>query len=175
MTIATDGVPLVGTTARMINCGRALHRVPDETVYANLKDHLDGAADEVEWYAVVLLSNGFGHIRGREERTAPPPAEPLERMIDLAVVLNRDLHHGGHWVVFWADDRMTALWRDGAGKPLIQQQFDDPWVRVRPWSADELAERCAAAMERARDMMNGHSFVPGEVIRPVLGHRRRLH
>ena len=66
-------VPVLGTTGRMIDCGRRLHRVDDGLVILNLAPQIEFSAEGAEWYAVVLRSDGRGVLRGRTEQTPPPP------------------------------------------------------------------------------------------------------
>lgn len=165
-------VPVLGTTGRMIDCGRRLHRVDDGFVTRNLIAAIEFAGEGAEWYAVVLRSDGRGTMRGRTEKTPQPPQDVLDRMVELAVLLNADMHRGGHWVVFWADDRMHALYRDAAGHGLAAVNFDDPWARVCQWPLTDLAEKCEKAIVTALPMMGDHGFRPGEATRPGM---RRLH
>lgn len=165
-------VPVLGTTGRMIDCGRRLHRVEDRMVIENLAPQIEFAGEGAEWYAVVLRSDGRGVLRGRTEQTPVPPQDVLDRMVELAVLLNRDLHYGGHWVVFWADDRLQALYRDCNGHGLAAVNYDDPWARVSQWPASDMAERCEKAIAAALPMMGDHGFRPGEATRPGV---RRLH
>ena len=165
-------VPVLGTTGRMIDCGRRLHRVDDGLVILNLATQIEFAGEGAEWYAVVLRSDGRGVLRGRTEQTPAPPQDVLDRMVELAVLLNRELHYGGHWIVFWADDRMQALYRDGNGHGLAVVNYDDPWPRIAPIPVNDLAERCEKALATALPMMRDHGFRPGEATRPGI---RRLH
>ena len=160
--MAFISVPVLGTTVRRINVGRALHMVPDEIVIRRLQSDIEYTAEGADWYAVVLLANGIGSIRGRGVKSPAPPEDVLERMVDLAVMLNREVHFGGHWVVFWADDRMHALYRDGQGNGLVSQKFDDPWARVKAWPVTDMAERCETAMAQGIVMMKDHGARPGE-------------
>jgi hypothetical protein len=155
-------IPVVGTTGRQISVAKRLHLVADEIAVRGLKENIEFTAEGAEWYAVVMFGNGLGIMRGRGERTAPPPADVLDRMVDLAVLLNREMHYGGHWVVFWADDRMHALYRDAGGNGLVSQKFDDPWVRVQTWPLTDLAERCEVAMAEGIGMLRDHGARPGE-------------
>ena len=165
-------VPVLGTTGRMIDCGRRLHWVDDGLVILNLATQIEFAGEGAEWYAVVLRSDGRGMMRGRTEQTPPPPQDVLDRMVELAVLVNRELHYGGHWIVFWADDRMQALYRDGNGHGLAVVNYDDPWPRIAPIPVNDLAERCEKALATALPMMGDHGFRPGEATRPGI---RRLH
>lgn len=160
--MAFISVPVLGTTGRRLNVGRALHMVPDEIVVRRLASDLDYTAEGADWYAVVLFANGIGSIRGRGVKSPAPPPDALDRMVELAVMLNREVHFGGHWVVFWSDDRMQALYRDGQGNGLIAQKFDDPWARVKSWPLTDLAERCEAAMAQGIGMLSDHGARPGE-------------
>jgi len=159
-------IPVLGTTGRTIDCGRALHRVDDRMVIEGLAGQIEFAGEGAEWYAVVLRGDGRGILRGRTDKTPAPPQDVLDRMVDLAVTLNRDLHRGGHWVVFWADDRMHALYRDAAGHGLAAVNYDDPWPRIAPLPVTDLAERCEKAIQVALPMMGDHGFRPGEATRP---------
>ena len=155
-------VPVVGSTGRQISVGKRLHLVADEIVTKRLKEDIDYTAEGAEWYAVLFWGNGLGMMRGRERMTPAPSEDVLKRMVDLAVLLNREMHYGGHWVVFWADDRMFALYRDAGGNGLVSQKFDDPWARVQTWPLLDLAQRCEAAMAEGIAMMRDHGARPGE-------------
>jgi hypothetical protein len=147
-------VPIVGTTRRLVECGQSLHRMPDDELFKDLVEDIDRSLGlEGFWYAVVMLSNGQGNCGGLSETTRMPPPEPFQRMVDLAVLVNRESHHNGHWIIGWVNERIVGVWRgrarhrdeDAATVMLIEQTLDEPWARAREWSLNEMAERLEAA------------------------------
>jgi hypothetical protein len=105
-----------GTRFRQINCGLALHRVPDRIVTTELAGHLERHVGH-HWFAVVMFADGRGAAMGATNHT-PAPAEPaLQAMAKWAVALNRDLHEDGHWIVAWSPHEQcpVLIWRDADG------------------------------------------------------------
>lgn len=100
---------------RAINCGLALHRVPDRIVTTSLADQMHRHVGP-GWYAVVMFADGRGVAAGEKDDTAAPPEWAVDWMAKAAVALNKDLHEDGHWIVAWAPaGEPNLLWRDGDG------------------------------------------------------------
>lgn len=137
--------PIFGTTTRLVDLGQALHRIPDMIVHARLVEDLDDLCEGASWYACVLRMDGTGALRGRSDTSRKPEQDVLDTMVDLAKRLNRDLHHDGHWIVYWADEQLGVIWRDRDGDMQFDLTFSEPWHRVKAWGAVDLAERSEAA------------------------------
>ena len=156
-------LPMLGTTRREIDCGCRLHPVPAEEVTRKLIDDIETIADG-GWYAVVMFSDGRGAMRGLTETARLPPQDALDRMVDLAVLLNRDNHHNGHWVIIWSNERINMIWRalvthgadaDRQDHVMFDVGLDEPWSRARLWSLEEMAERAEAGYAGAREYFGG--------------------
>lgn len=124
----------------------ALHKVPDNLVLVDLANQLTEEFGS-DWYVVIAFSNGAFTRRGETDFGPLPDAEIRERMIDVALLLNKDVAHGGHWVVAWANSPkcLCALWRDADGDMQIPIYLDEPWPRVRKMTAAQFAQSCEEA------------------------------
>jgi hypothetical protein len=151
-----------------INCGQRLHNVERETVTASLREDLDSECAG-PWFAVVMHADGSGFMRGTSDFTPPPPEEPLARMIDLAVMLNRAMHMDGHWIVVWSNHMLSAYWRDGDGDLQFTWGVDEPWVRISRWETMRFATRAAYAWDRWKEHMRRQQFSPTQAHKRALG------
>lgn len=135
------------------------HNASDANAVRRLIDDLDEHC-EGPWTAVLIKSNGRGIMRGTHG--APPvPGDVAERLIDLATMLNKELHLEGHWIVAWAGDEIVLLWRDGDGDLHFTINFAEPWARVRHWPVTDFVQRAAGAWEKWHDfMVHGMALAP---------------
>lgn len=143
-------VPVFGTTQRYVTAYRSLHRVPDSEVLESLlPDMVQAWADEGEWYAIVMFSDGRGNCGGISPTSRMPPADAFERMLDLAVRLNKEAHHNGHWIIGWVNGFIAGMWRarqrhtdeDHQTRMLIVTDLAETWQRAQEWSLEEMADR----------------------------------
>ena len=163
-------LPIFGTTVQRIHCGHALHRVPTEVVFASLRDDcltFLGAS----WYACVLLSDGSGVMRGSRTTTRKPAQDVLDRMMEVAELLNREHHEGGHWVIAWAGARFHLLWRDGDGDLQFTVEVDEPWERVRGMPSTEISNRGVIGHAQWLEHMRAAERKPEETILRALGEK----
>jgi hypothetical protein len=144
-------LPVLGTTRRLVDCGRPLHRVPDERLFQELAEDIERAVgDEGAWYACIMLASGRGACNGVVPTSRMPPGDVLARMIDLAVKLNGESHHYGHWVILWVNGFISSVWRgwqehaeeDKRSVILLVTDLAETWARARLWTLDEMADRC---------------------------------
>lgn len=150
-------VPVFGTGAFWVEAGQKLHNVPDDTVRARLRDDLDYVCEGETWTACVAFSSGRMVIMPRRPFLDPLPRPQMEKMIDVATLANRDLHHGGHWVMaFSSDGYLSALWRDHDGDLHFENTFSETWGRLQymPREAwvDTLDAIYAAGCRRVREV-----------------------
>lgn len=163
-------IPLIGETTIKVNLGKTLHHVPNEIVMAGLADDFRDVL-EPGWYACVLLSDGRGALSGATPFTARPGDDVCERMMEVAGLLNREHHNGGHWITAWSGGIMHILFRDGDGDLQFCMEIDEPWVRVAPWPATEIASRAALAAAATREETRRMDARKGETYRRALGER----
>ena len=163
-------LPIFGTTVKRVHCGRSLHRVPTEVVFAGLREDCAEFLGQ-GWYACVLLSDGSGVLRGNRERTKEPAQEVRDKMLAVAVMLNREQHNDGHWVIAWADGRLHMLWRDMDGDLQFVFEIDEPWVRVKDWPDTEFSARAEAGFRQWQEHMRAAERKPDELIRRALGEK----
>lgn len=156
------------STYQTVNCGQRLHNVSREIVVASLRDDLDSECTG-PWFAVVMHADGSGIMRGTREDTKPPPDDVLARMIDLSVMMNRDMHMDGHWIVLWSNHTLLAFWRDGDGDLQFTWGVDEPWVRIRHWPTLEFATRASFAWDRWKEHMKRHQFSAAQAHKRALG------
>ena len=138
------GQPIFGTTFRLVNAGRPLHRVPFHVAMGGIVQMLTEECDG-PWYCCLMFDDGQGTMRGLTETARRPAEDVLQKILDVAVRLNLEMHHNGHWILAWCDDQLHAFWRNAAGELQVALCFDEPWVRIHKWADTEFCERCEAA------------------------------
>ena len=119
---------------------------------------------EGPWYAVVMLSNGQGNCGGIAATSRMPPPDAFERMVDLAVKLNREAHHNGHWIIGWSNGFIDGVWRgrqrhakeDAASVILIETALAETWERAKQWSLQEMADRIEAGYTEGIERYRQH-------------------
>lgn len=132
-----------GSTAQMVpRMALRLHPVADFMCEAGVDTDLDDLYDEGDWYCLMLRGNGTGLFIGQTPDTLQPPHEAQEKMLDVAMMLNRDLHHMGHWIVVWRKSGyMCLVWRDNDAALQFDVTCEEPWVRVKGWADTEWTDR----------------------------------
>ena len=175
-------VPVFGTGAFWIEAGQKLHNVPDATVRARLREDLDFVCEGETWTACVAFSSGRMVIMPRRPFLDPLPRPQMEKMIDVATMANRDLHHGGHWVMaFSSDGYLSALWRDhdgdhraGGGVEADDQLPRGAGERVHDHRQDRRVQACRRTEacelrvgDGHRDGHRRHREASLQVVRPV--------
>lgn len=140
-----EGIPVLGEGARLVNCYCRLHRVPDDMVVMRLRDQIVNDLG-LGWYAVVMFGDGRGTMRGCDV-TVPEPEEAISTFLFyLAVRLNRECHHDGHWVVVWSKNRIIHLmFRDRDGDLQFSHSIDDAWTRVEAAGIAAIVEQAEIA------------------------------
>lgn len=160
--------PILGTTKRLVDCGQSLHRVPDEIATASVVEQIRQFADG-PWYACLMRANGRGTLRGESDTARRPPEEMVDTMLRLAVLLNREMHHDGHWVLFTSSGHITAFWRDRDGDVHFEITFDEPWSRFRAWPTQRFAQQCEAAYTAWADRLHMIEARGDKTIKAALG------
>ena len=161
-------LPIFGTTIRRVHCGRRLHRLPTETVFAGLlNDCVTFLAPG--WYACVLLADGSGVMRGRMPSTREPAQDIRDKMMAIGEMLNRELDHLGHWIVAWAGGHLHMLWRDADGDLQFTCEIDEPWPRVKAWPDTVFAERAETSYQQWLEHMRAAERKQDETYRRALG------
>ncbi len=163
-------VPIVGSNeVRFRIDGGGGHRVPREIVLARL------AADlEIEigrgWYACILHADGRGTMLG-EDGATPPPDEGIRNLLmHLAVRLNREIHHDGHWIVGWSADRnVHAFWRDGDGDIHVSMATDVPVIDLTKWTDTDFLNLCEEAWRTAMENLRNAEIGPENTYKAALG------
>lgn len=147
-----DGIWLAEERARLMDAGQRLHTLPNEIAIAGLREQLDEHVGP-GWWAMVFYADGRGMGRGQHPMVAGP-AQPLwERMRGFGIVLNRELHLNGHWIVALNGAReVTCLWRDGDGDlHAVWEVIPDPGTKLEDWKdADILALAAQVLAETAK-------------------------
>lgn len=147
------------TGSRVVDCGLKLHSVTnDRTVFAGAAEDVATFAAENggDWYACVMLSDGRGALRGPNLWGLAPSAKRVQLMLDVAVHLNRYLHHDGHWILAWKPhaDELVAIWRDRDGDAQFPIDFSDRGDTLcdqpMTWFAEQADEAHRIWTERMR-------------------------
>jgi hypothetical protein len=134
--------------------GGRFHPVPPELVTIDLASQLTDEFGD-DWYAIITFADGTMTRRGEADVGPVPDEERLEFLIRMAKRLNREMHHGGHWVTGWAYNPgcVFALWRDSDGDMQIPVYIDDVWPRVRDAGVDKFVQDCQHAYDSWREVM----------------------
>lgn len=135
--------PALGTGIIHMNTALPMHQVDDRHVGRALKGDLFFASDGAPWWACVAFSGGRIAIVPSEPDLAvrAPLAEDWrQKLVEISVIANRMIHHGGHWVTFAADGELGALWRDRDGDMHITQAWPEPWPRLKAKPQTEWVE-----------------------------------
>ena len=130
-------IPIIGTGVLYRDTGIRLHRVPDRILGKGLQLDLDFVAEDSPWWACVAFSNGRIAFIPSVSDLTPLPEDWREKMIELAIMANRELHHGGHWVIAAADGALSALWRDADGDMQTENTFNEGWARIKAKPREE--------------------------------------
>ena len=133
-------VPILGTGVMYRHAGFPLHHVADAVLGKRLRDDLDMACDGEPWVACVCFSGGRIAIVPFSPHMRPLPPDQLQKMVDVSILANRELHHGGHWVFAVANGELNALWRDWDGDMHLTQAWPDTWVRLQAMPREEWVE-----------------------------------
>jgi hypothetical protein len=126
--------------ARKFKVGYRVHTVPDVIVIADLAGQLERHVSP-GWYAVVFFADGRGAAMGADAATPTPADYIVSWMVKVAVALNRQANHGGHWVVGWADrQEATLIWRDQDGDVHVAIEVDCKPSNVESYTAEHLIQ-----------------------------------
>lgn len=161
---------LIGSTVRVVSCGRPLHRIPTQIALAGLQPTLMSLYG-LAWYACVMFSDGRGTMRGPLTTTPRPAQDVIDRLFDIAVLANHSIAHDGHWVAVWDGSRMSMLWRDQDGDAQFTVDYDEPWTRVAPWSANDMVERAEAGYVAWAERMRAVDRRSQDTIKAAQGER----
>lgn len=124
--------------ARRLKVGYRVHTVSDLIVTADLMGQLQRHVSP-GWYAVIFFADGQGVAMGADVATPAPADYIVSWMAKVAVALNREANHGGHWVVAWADrQEATLLWRDRDGDVHVAIEVDAKPSQVESYTAEHL-------------------------------------
>lgn len=124
--------------ALKLKVGHRVHTVPDFIVTADLMGQLERHVSP-GWYAAIFFSDGSGVAMGADAATPTPPAYIVSWMVKVAVALNRQANHGGHWVVAWSDRQEASLiWRDQDGDVHVAIEVDAKPSQVESYTAEHL-------------------------------------
>lgn len=168
--------PLLGTGAHHIHAGHRLHNVSDSIVGKHLRYDLDDLCDDdVRWYAAVAFADGKVVFVPRSPFQPPLEADKAEKLMEVAILANRECHHQGHWVFAFAGGEMIGLWRDWDGDVQFEQTFNDTWERLKAAPPEwwvEILNRCwVEAQHRLADV----GVHPDQKIMQARGEKPRGH
>ena len=155
--------PIFGTGVIYRHAGMPLHHVADEYLGKGLRGDLDFACDGANWVACVCFGGGRIAIVPKSPIMPPLRQDQREKMVEVAILANRELHHGGHWVMAVADGELNALWRDWAGDLQFAQAWPETWSRVGEMAREDWADTLEACWRewdtRARGLRNPNAQI----------------
>lgn len=146
---------LQDTTERYTRVPFGLHRVPDDVVMARIDQDLDLHYGE-NWWASIAFSGGKVASLGAHNYGLIPNEMNKARIMELAIRLNRDLHHDGHWVLGFdfTEDMIFALWRDKDG----DAQFDASLMPLKGSDSDSSIDGQIDILEQAYQVWREWTF-----------------
>lgn len=152
--ILPDRPRLIGGLAapKLVHTGVQLHRVADLAVQSDALSDIRRLVEGNDWHAAIAFSDGRILLRPARRGMVELPADVQDKLIEVAIISNRDLHHDGHWLWAAGDGYLTAIFRDRDGDAWFENTFSDTWARLRKMDRFEwveILERCwAEARER---------------------------
>lgn len=146
---------LQDTTEKCIQVPFSLHHVPDDIVKVRIGDDLDIHYGQ-NWWTAIAFSSGQIVTMGSHNYGLIPNQTNKTRIMDLTVRLNRDLHHGGHWVVGFnfSEDMIFAIWRDKDG----DAQFDASLMALSGRDSDSSIDGQIDILEQAYQVWREWTF-----------------
>lgn len=136
---------------RAVRCGVRLHGVPDQIVMASLAGQLHRHVG-ADWYACVMFSDGDGICLGARDGVVPPPENVIAWLADKAIVLNKELHNNGHWIVAWSPAHEPVLiWRDGDGDIHVAVEVSAKAETIDTFDRVSILTQAAKALSEARE------------------------
>lgn len=152
------GRQIDGTTSFLIGPHRPGHRVPPD-VLANNAATAFGENYGAGYYGLVVFADGSAQFAGEAPDTPAPPAEVMYWMLDIGRSLNEMLHEGGYWMVAWhRDQRLGALWMSPNGLVILDWGIDQPFIRAKQFSVQDVLQSAAGAQAIAREMEKEHGM-----------------
>lgn len=158
-------IPILGTGVLYRETGIRLHRVPDRILGKALQLDLDCVAEDSPWWACVAFANGRIALIPSTPGLLALPEDWRDKMIELAIMANRELHYGGHWVIAAADGSLSALWRDADGDMQLENTFNEPWARVKAKPREEWVDVLDACWHEADNRMRGLRDPNAQILR----------
>lgn len=164
-----NGMPILGDGVRLLRLGTRLHNVSDEAVSYRALDDLVQFTETDDWYAAIAFSDGRILLRPALKDAPPIPPDVCEKMIEIAHIANRDLHHDGHWLVAAGDGYITAIFRDASGDVWFSQTFADTWARLRHMHRLTWVNILENCWKEARRRYRELGLKQSQIIRPAAG------
>ena len=162
-------VPLLGTGgAKLIHVGKYLHNVPNDIAMAAVRDQLDSQFPQ-GWWACVLLSDGRGTLCPDGKTRNSPGLAQQDRIVSVCLMLNKDLHHDGHWIGAWSNHRFSILFRDRDGDLQFTIEFDEPWERLTRWTDQEFVDRAETGYVTYADQISRVNLKPEHLFKQAQG------
>lgn len=168
--------PLFGTKgARLVSTGRALHRLPNETVFAKLRQDIDLACEGQAWIAAVGVANGDVYFVPSRRDLPWPRQGQIDKMLDVIRIAHADASYGGHWVLVWSGEELHGIWRDSDGDAHVINTFPETWMRMQEVPATDVAETLFNCLQKAFGHARAAGIRPRETYRRALGERPTRH
>lgn len=168
--------PLLGTPgAKIMSVGGRLHAVPNEVVFARLKEDIYYATEGQPWIAAIGLANGDVVLAPSDQRLPWPRQDQIDKILDVIRIAHADAGFGGHWVLAWAGGELHAVWRDADGDAHVTNTFPEAWDRMATVHAADMAETLHNVWHAARQHQRNAGIRPEHMIRRALGEKPTRH
>lgn len=163
MLIRPNGIPLIGAGPLLVRTGRYLHRLADEVVAKDALDDITAHTETDEWFAAIAFRDGRILLRPASKGMAAIPPDVAEKLIEVATISNRDLHHDGHWLWAAGDGYLTAIFRDLHGDCWFENTFSETWVRIRRMPSIEWVSVLENCWKEARQRFRALEVKPEQL------------
>jgi hypothetical protein len=153
----------LGAGPHIVRTGLTLHRVPDENVERDALDDMRQFTETKDWFGAIAFSDGRILLRPARRDMPGIPLDVAERLVEVAKISNRELHHDGHWLWAAGDGYLTAIFRDRDGDAWFENTFADTWARLRHMDKLEWISTLEAAWQEARDRFRNIQLKPEQL------------
>jgi len=164
MLILPHGATRLGTGPHLVRTGRKLHNVADDAVERNAREDIAEFTETDDWFAAIAFSDGRILLRPAHKGMPGIPQEVADRLVEVATISNRELHHDGHWLWACGDGYLTAIFRDRDGAAWFENTFSETWARLRRMDKIEWVSTLEACWQEARARFRNLGLKPEQLL-----------
>ena len=166
-----NGTLLIRQDPEEFDCGRPMHRVPDEKLFGNL--NLSSSLRRFaggQALACIIHDDGKGSFQPMSQWVPRYDEERKDFLRLVTAQLNQMLANGGCWVTAWTNDGIfMALWFDGDGDLQFTLEDDRPFVRMRADGVDFILSNCALSQNQWAEHEKELEIKPWQKVKAAQG------